>query len=428
MLAEILTFGDELCRGEIVDTNSSWLAAELWDLDITCAWMTSCRDVAEDMRQALRQAAARAEVVVCSGGLGPTEDDLTVDVVAELAGAEPAIHRPSLERMEARYAAASAPLTPNSMRQVRAPSGGRVHDNPAGMAPGFEVRLAGVPVLCVPGVPREMKAIFEASLRARLVELRDGAGAAREHIARRIYRVFGRGESQIAAGLEGVLAGAAGATLHYQVSFPETLVKVVVRDRDEGAAAARLAELDRAVRPRLGPWCYGEGTDSLAAALGRALLAAGLTLATAESCTGGMVGGLITAVPGSSRYYAGGAVCYANQEKVRQLGVDPATLERHGAVSEECAREMAAGIRARSGADIAVSVTGVAGPDGGGPDKPVGTVWLAVAGPGEAMATKHFVWPGARDGIRALAAHWALALVLRAIAPEGGSATRPEST
>jgi nicotinamide-nucleotide amidase len=436
MLAEILTFGDELCRGEIIDTNSSWLAAELWDLDITCTWMTSCRDVAEDMRQALRQAVTRADVVVCSGGLGPTEDDLTVDVVAELAGTGPETHRPSLERMEARYAAAAYRPTPNTLRQVRAPAGARVHDNPAGAAPGFEVSLGGVPVLCVPGVPREMKAIFDSALRARLVELRDrgaGPGAAREHIARRIYRVFGLGESQIASQLEGLLdgpAGAAGATLHYQVSFPETLVKVVVRDRDAAAAAARLAELDRAVRARLGDWCYGQDADSLAAALGRALLARGLTLATAESCTGGLAGGLITAVPGSSRYYAGGAVCYANQEKVRQLGVDPATIERHGAVSEECAREMAAGIRARCGADVAVSVTGVAGPDGGSPDKPVGTVWLAVAGPGDSIATKHFVWPGARDQIRGLAAHWALALVLRAIAPRAGagSATRPETT
>jgi len=424
MLAEILTFGDELCRGEIVDTNSSWLAAELWDLDVTCAWMTSCRDVAEDMRQALRRACSRADVVVCSGGLGPTEDDLTVDVVAELVGVEPESHQPSRERMEARFAAASYRLTPNNLRQVRVPGGARVYDNPVGQAPGFEVSLDDVPVLCMPGVPRELKAIFEASVRPRLLELRDLGGAG-ERIARRTYRVFGRGESHIATALEGVLGGATGATLHYQVSFPETLVKVVVRDPDPAAAAGRLADLDAAVRARLGDWCYAEGVDSLAAALGRALTRRGLVLATAESCTGGMAGALITAVPGSSRYYAGGAVCYANQEKVRQLGVDPATIERHGAVSEECAREMAAGIRARIGADVAVSVTGVAGPDGGTPEKPVGTVWLAVAGPGDAMRTKHFVWPGARDQIRTLASHWALALVLRALSAAGDPPAGP---
>jgi nicotinamide-nucleotide amidase len=415
MLAEILTFGDELCRGEIVDTNSSWLAAELWDLDVTSSWMTSCRDVAEDMRQALGQARSRADVVVCSGGLGPTEDDLTVDVLSELIGAEPETHQPSLERMEARFARASYRPTANTLRQVRVPGGARVYDNPAGLAPGFEVALNGVPVFCLPGVPRELKAIFETSLRARLLELRD-AGGGGERIARRTYRVFGRGESQVAADLEGLLGGAAGATLHYQVSFPEVLVKVVVRDADQAAAAARLAEVDRVLRGRLGEWCYGEFADSLAGSLGPALGARGLTLATAESCTGGMVGGLITAVPGSSRYYLGGAVCYSNQEKMRQLGVREETLIRHGAVSEECAREMAAGMRARSGADLAVSVTGVAGPDGGTAEKPVGLVWLAVAGPGDAMLTRHFVWPGARDQVRTLASYWALSMVLRALA------------
>jgi nicotinamide-nucleotide amidase len=336
--------------------------------------------------------------------------------VAGLVGAEPETHQPSLQRMEARFAAASYKLTPNNLRQVRTPGGARVYDNPVGQAPGFEVALNGVPIICVPGVPRELKGIFEASLRDRLVELRErGAGGAAGRIARRTYRVFGRGESHVATALEGVMAGAPRATLHYQVSFPEVLVKVVVRDPDPDAAAAGLAELDSAVRARLGDWCYGEGGDSLAAALGRVLVERGLTLATAESCTGGMAGSLITAVAGSSRYFKGGAVCYANEEKVRQLGVSEATLARHGAVSEECAREMAAGMRERSGADVAVSVTGVAGPDGGSPDKPVGTVWLAVAGPGETMRCKHFVWPGARDSIRSLAAHWALALVLRAV-------------
>lgn len=423
MLAEILTFGDELCRGEITDTNSSWLAAELWDLDVTCTWLTSCRDVADDMQQAVRQAVARADLVICSGGLGPTEDDLTVDVMAELIGAKPETHEPSRERMEARFAAASYRLTPNNMRQVRVPGGARVYDNPAGQAPGFEVSLGGVPVVCMPGVPREMKAIFDAEVRGRALELRDRA-AIGERIARRTYRVFGRGESHIATALDGVLRDAAGASLHYQVSFPETLVKVVVRDPDPVAAGARLAGIDREVRARLGDWCYGEGNDSLAAALGRALTARELTLATAESCTGGLAGGLITAVPGSSRYYVGGAVCYSNQEKVRQLGVAQATLDQHGAVSEACAREMADGIRERTGAGLGVSVTGIAGPDGGTADKPVGLVWLAVSGPGDSSTTRHFVWPGTRDQVRSLAAYWALALSLRAAGQGAGAEPR----
>jgi nicotinamide-nucleotide amidase len=408
MWAEILTIGDELCRGEIVDTNSSWLAAELWDLDVTCRWLTSVRDEADDMRAAFRLAAGRADLVVCSGGLGPTEDDLTVDVVAELAGAAPEVNEPSRQRMEARFAARAA--HPKMIRQVRVPGGARVFLNPAGLAPAFEVSIRGVPVVCLPGVPRELKAIVEDSLRARILELRDAVGSA-ERIARRTYRVFGRGESQVAAALDGLVDGVAGASLHYQVSFPETLVKVVVRDFDAETARARLESVDAVVRERLSPWLYGEGADSLAAALGRQLAARGLTLASAESCTGGMLGALVTSVPGSSGWYLGGAVTYANGEKVRQLGVSPATLEAAGAVSEECVREMARGMRERSGAALAVAVSGIAGPDGGTPDKPVGTVWLAVAGPGDQIETMHFVWPGARDQVRTLAAWWGMSLV-----------------
>jgi nicotinamide-nucleotide amidase len=414
MLAEVLTIGDELCRGEIVDTNSTWLAAELWDLDITTSWMTSCRDAATDMRAALEIACNRADVVVCSGGLGPTEDDLTVDVVAELAGRVPEVHEPSRQRMETRFAATGRAMSESMLRQVRVPAGGHVYDNPAGLAPGFEVALGGVPVFCLPGPPRELKAIFQAALGARLVELRE-RGSQPERIERRIYRVFGRGESQIATELAGLMEGVAGASLHYQVAFPETLVKVVVRDRDRETAGQKLAELDRAVRERVGRWLY-QG-DSLAQALGEALSARGLILATAESCTGGLLGALITGVPGASRYFAGGAVTYADGEKVRQLGVAPATLERYGAVSEETAGEMALGMRAAAGADLAAAVSGIAGPGGGSEDKPVGTVWLAVAGPGpDDLLTRRYVWPGARDQIRTLAAWSAMALVLRAIA------------
>ena len=419
MFAEVLTIGDELCRGEIVDTNSSWLAAQLWDLDVTCAWLTSCRDVAADMEAALRLACGRAELVIVSGGLGPTLDDLTVDVVAGLVGAAPEVHEPSRRRMEARFEAASYRLTPDSMRQVRAPAGARVYDNPAGLAPGFEVELGGVPVICLPGPPRELKGIFEGPLRERVVELRERGGAA-ERIARRIYRVFGRGESHVATMLEGCTDGVTGASLHYQVSFPELLVKVVVRDRDGAAAAARLDSVDQVVRERLGSWLYGLDEGSMAAVLVRALEARGLTLASAESCTGGLLGARITDVPGASRVYLGGAVTYADREKVRQLGVRPETLAARGAVSEDTVREMAAGMRERAGADLAVAVSGVAGPGGGTEDKPVGTVWLAVAGPGPDQVTaKKVFWPGARDQVRLLSAYWAMALVMRALAGQG---------
>jgi len=433
MRAEILTIGDELCRGEIVDTNSSYLAAKLWDLDITTRWMTSCLDDEADMKAALGQAIARADLVICSGGLGPTEDDLTVDVVASLAGTTPAIeeaHRAKMEQWLARRAV--DPATPASagalhsgpaaapsgimqiqLRQVRVPAGGRVHPNPLGLAPGFEVALGGVPVICLPGVPRELYGIWDAGLEARLSELREAAGNV-ERIARRIYRVFGRGESQISQMCRGVVDEVPGASIHYQVKFPETLVKIVVRDRDQAAADARLASIDAALRERLGKHCYGTGEPNLVGHVVRRLIETSTTVATAESCTGGMIGELLTSIPGSSKAYLGGAITYANAEKVRQLGVDQATIDQFGAVSEQTVFEMAVGARTRFGSTLAVAVSGVAGPDGGTPDKPVGLVWLALAREGQVI-TKKITWPGSRDQVRTLASWWALRMIDEAL-------------
>jgi nicotinamide-nucleotide amidase len=435
MRAEILTIGDELCRGEIIDTNSSHLAARLWDLAITTRWMTSCNDDEADIATALTQAVARADLVVCSGGLGPTEDDLTVDVVSRLAGVAPEFDGPSRTRMEAWFAQRSFPsespstrpstsasigtesaapsLTAIQLRQVRVPAGARVYRNPAGLAPGFEIELRGVPVVCLPGFPREIQAILEASLEKRFAELREAAGAA-PHIARRIYRVFGRGESQISQACRGLVDPIAGASIHYQVKFPETLVKIVVRDPDGEAAAQKLAALDGALRERLRGFLYGDGDETLIDRTVRRLIEAGKTVATAESCTGGMIGELLTRRPGSSQTFLGGAITYSNAEKTRQLGVRTDTLATHGAVSEPTVREMAEGARERFGADLAVAVSGVAGPDGGTPDKPVGTVWLALASEA-GVTTKKLSWPGARDYIRTLASWWALKLLDEAI-------------
>lgn len=464
MRAEILTIGDELCRGEIVDTNSSHLAARLWDLAITTRWMTSCNDDEADIAMALAQAVGRADLVVCSGGLGPTEDDLTVDVVAGLLGVPPVIDPPSRARLEAWFAqrsvdpgsagparpagsvqapgasgrtAGAGPGTPQPaaprgsdasgppavasgpgissvhLRQVRVPAGARVHPNPAGLAPGFEVELRGVPVLFLPGFPREIQAILEAGMERRFAELREAAGAV-ERIARRIYRVFGRGESQISQACRGMIDGVPGASIHYQVKFPETLVKLVVRGPDGAVVDRVLAGLDAQIRDRLRGYLYGDGEETLIDRTVRRLIEAGRTIATAESCTGGMLGEMLTRRPGSSRAFLGGAITYSNAEKVRQLGVREATLASHGAVSEQTVHEMAQGARERFGADLAVAVSGVAGPDGGTPDKPVGTVWLALAGPA-GVVTRKLAWPGARDMVRTLASWSALKLIHEAL-------------
>jgi nicotinamide-nucleotide amidase len=417
MRAEILTIGDELCRGEIIDTNSAYLAERLWNLDITTRWMTSCNDHEADIVAALSQAVSRSDLVVCSGGLGPTEDDLTVDVVARLGGVDVVIDEPSRRRLEERFAG-RIEVTPIQLRQVRVPAGARVHGNPLGLAPCFELPIDGVPVICLPGFPREIHGIVEHSLERRFAELREGHGAV-ERIARRIYRVFGRGESQISQACRGLLDAAAAApraTIHYQVKFPEVLVKLVVRDRELEAARRHLEHLDAGLRERLGPALHGTGDETLVERVARRLIEAGATVATAESCTGGMIGELLTRMPGSSRAFAGGAITYSNEEKVRQLGVRGETLAAHGAVSAETVVEMARGALDRFGTQLAVSVSGVAGPDGGTPDKPVGTVWVGLASrigaAGEpAIFTRRLSWPGARDQIRIVSAWWALAMI-----------------
>jgi nicotinamide-nucleotide amidase len=409
VFAEILTIGDELTRGEIVDTNSSYLAAQLWDRDITVRWMTSCRDDELDMRRAFGDAIRRADVVICSGGLGPTEDDLTVDVVSAMIGVEPTVDEPARAFMMERLAKLGTASLPIQQRQVRVPGGAIVHRNPAGLAPGFEVAMAGVPVICLPGVPREVYAIFDASLGERLVALREARGAVR--IARRIYRIFGRGESQVSVQCRGLVDDVPGASIHYQVKFPEVLVKIVVKDPDEATAHAALEKLDAELRHRLGAVLYGTGDANLPVVCARALASTTYTAAVAESCTGGMLGMLLTEAPGASKYFRGGILAYANEEKVRQLGVAPSTLAEHGAVSEACVREMAEGARARLGTDLAVAISGIAGPDGGTPDKPVGTSWIALAAP-HVTVTKKVMFPGARDQNRTLAAWWGLRMVV----------------
>lgn len=413
MRAEILTIGDELCRGEIVDTNSAYLAQKLWDLDITTRWMTSCNDANDDIAAAIVTAVGRADIVICSGGLGPTEDDLTVDVVSALVGCPPVIDPASREHMEAWFArstmtARSSDHLAIQLRQVRIPEGARAFRNTAGLAPGFEVTLHGAPVVCLPGVPREVTAIWDGGLGARVAELRERAGEV-ERVERCIYRAFGRGESDISRACRGIVDDVPGASIHYQVKFPETLVKLVVRDPDRAAARLRLETMDAVLRARLADVVYGTGDATLPAVVLQQLRAARMTIATAESCTGGMIGELLTAVPGASEVFVGGAIVYSNAEKIRQLGVSSSTLDAHGAVSEPTVVEMARGCRERFGTELAVAVSGIAGPEGGTVDKPVGTVWLAVASP-NGVVTKQLGWPGARDQIRILAAWWALRL------------------
>ncbi|MDB4967638.1 MAG: competence/damage-inducible protein CinA [Myxococcales bacterium] len=404
---DIVTIGDELNRGEIIDTNSSWLAERLTALGAYVRWRTSVTDDPADMATALRQAAGRADVVVCSGGLGPTDDDRTVDVVAKLIGVEPVQEAAHEEKMRARFAERGFRLTPNNTRQVRVPAGATVLNNAVGQAPGFGVQLDRAWLYFMPGVPREMKPMFDSHLAPRVAKL-VGVGMP----AKRTWRVTGMGESHVDHALTGLIDGLEDVTLHYRIAFPENLVTVIVRRSDEAEAQRVIETLDREVRARLAGHVYATGDTTLAAAVGERLVARGATVAVAESCTGGLVGQLLTATAGSSKYFVGGVIAYSNDVKRDLLGVSDKTLAADGAVSEATVIEMADGARARTGATWAIAVSGIAGPDGGTAEKPVGTVFIAIAREGAREVRKLF-WPGERELVRQLSAHAALHLLFK---------------
>lgn len=427
--AEIVTIGDELNRGEIIDSNAAWLGERLSDpeLGFYVRFRQGANDEPADIAAVLTAAARRSQVVVVSGGLGPTTDDLTVEVAAGLLGVEPVIEPEHERRMRARFAERNFALSPNNLRQVRIPAGAAVLQNRHGLAPGFSLQLFGATLFFMPGVPREMKPMFQDEVVPRLRALQatgNGAGAKGPlSTARRVYRVIGLGESHVDHRLAGLIdpppAGARHVTVHYRLAFPEVVVTLIAQADDDSAVQGALQGLDREVRQRLGRALYSDGADELPVVLGAALRARGATLGTAESCTGGLIGELLTAVPGSSDYFRGGVIAYANEVKIAALGVQPATLAAHGAVSQQTVSEMALGARRLLGCTYAVAVSGVAGPGGGTPSKPVGTVHVAVAGPdAETVLTRQILWPGDREQVRRIAAFAALNLVHKALFPE----------
>jgi nicotinamide-nucleotide amidase len=293
----------------------------------------------------------------------------------------------------------------NNLKQALVPAGAIIVPNPLGTAPGYRVATAGKHVVVLPGVPREMKPMVEDTVLPFLRGLRAGD----VHLAH-VFQTFGISES----GLDELVAGVvdpAEARVAFRASFPEVSLRVVVHGAPE-EAAARLTAIAARLRARLGPFAYGEGAVSMEEIVGRCLRERRLRLAVAESCTGGLVAHRVTNIPGSSDYFQGGVEAYANSAKVDLLGVSPSTLERHGAVSEETAREMAAGARRALRADVALATTGIAGPGGGTPEKPVGLVCFALASADGVTSSTHQLW-GTRDWVKLLASQIALDMVRR---------------
>jgi nicotinamide-nucleotide amidase len=379
MKAEVLTIGDELLRGEITDSNKSFLSQRLLTLDIETRFHVTCADDRNDIADVFRRAAARSDVVLVSGGLGPTRDDITIEVLAETFGRKLVLHEPSLEALRGFFARFGREMAAINEKQAWFPEGAEVLDNPIGTAPGtmLEVpREGGGSVLffCMPGVPRELYKMLDEQVLPRIASRRHVTSWVRASL----LRTFGIGESNLDEMLRDV-ALPEGVELGFRTQFPDNHVRPVARAANAAEADAKLARSCELLRERLGILVYGVGEETLEEVTGRLLIERGATLAVAESCTGGMIGELLTTTPGSSAYFKGGVVAYWNDAKAALLGVPDAILKEYGAVSEPTARAMAEGARARFDTDLAVATTGIAGPTGGSASKPVGLIYVALA-------------------------------------------------
>lgn len=413
MNAELIAVGSELLGAGRRDTNGDWLAERLARLGIA----TVSREVVEDdvarIASMTRSALERTDLVILTGGLGPTADDLTREAVALALDLPLERDAEQEELLRERFRTFGRSFGPQQLKQADRPRGSTWIANPRGSAPGFLLRLDGRLLCVLPGVPSEMKTMFEAGLEPDLVAVSSAAFAYRRlkiagrtepAVDRRIADLYDRPDATVT-----ILSGIWGIELLLRTAGTSTT-----------SATTSLSQLVTEIRERFGLDLYGQDDETLPVVVGALMLQSGRTLATAESCTGGLLGGAITAVPGSSAWYRGGFVVYSNDLKVRLAGVSPATLARHGAVSEATARELAHGARQRCSTDVGIGITGIAGPEGGSPDKPLGCVHLALE---DEQGSAHWrvLLPGGRDEVRGRAVTLALDRLRRRLLPGGES-------
>jgi nicotinamide-nucleotide amidase len=413
--AAILSTGDELTSGRTVDTNAGFIAERLvaTGFDVVAVFVVG--DYRDRIAWAWNQALALADVVVSTGGLGPTADDLTNETLAEVSGRPLVLYEDQAQKIRQMFAAMSRVMPENNLKQAMLPAGSIVLPNALGTAPGFRLDIArdGRVGHCfvLPGVPREMKPMIEEQVLPILQELRGTPDVYRSHT----FQTFGISESA----LDELVAGAVDpdvGRVAFRAAFPQISVRVTVHGPPE-VVEARLADAAGRMRERVAPYCYGEGDVTMEGAVGELLAGAGKTIAVAESCTGGLIASRLTDVPGSSAYVLAGVVAYGNQAKMDVLGVQRSTLDQHGAVSNEAAVEMANGVRRLGGASFGLATTGIAGPSGGSAAKPVGTVHIALSTAERTYVNRYQLW-GNRQWVKLLTSQIALDWVRRVLIGE----------
>jgi nicotinamide-nucleotide amidase len=420
MRACILAVGDEIVGGLTADTNSGFLSRLLRSAGVEVIGFQAVPDEPDAILLALRRGLDDADVVLVTGGLGPTADDLTTGCVATLLGVPLELHGPTLATIRERFRSRGLEMPENNRKQAMLPRGCEVVPNSEGTAPGFicrsEGRRGAGHVVCLPGVPREMRKMAEEAVLPWM-----GARMGGVRIGYRVFSTSGLTESRLDELLAGAVAPGEGR-LSFRAAFPRLQARVTVTAASQAELEERLAAIESRVRERLGEHLYATDDEGLEETVARLLRARSLTLAVAESCTGGLIGHRITEVAGSSDYFVLGVVAYSDAMKERLLGVSPHTLAIDGAVSEATAREMAAGARRAAEASIGVATTGIAGPGGGSPEKPVGTVCIALDADGFGWSRRFDVGARSRAWVKETTAQLALDALRRHLekCPEEG--------
>ena len=415
MKTEIIAIGAELLTPDFQDTNSLSLTAGLNAIGLGVAFKSVVGDDAQDLALALRTALGRADVILCMGGLGPTEDDRTRETLAQVLGRKLVFHEEIAARIRERFRRRGLPTPASNLKQSYVIEGAEALENPNGTAPGLWLLEGRRRIALLPGPPKEIQPMFRDQVLPRLAGLGGGP------IVRRIVRLTGLGESAMETKLKPVYAIVPPDVGVTTLATPGDLSIRLTTSAGNAleAAEARLDRLVEAIDRVLGPHIYSRDGSSLEAVLGGLLLSRGLTIACAESCTGGLIAHRLTDIPGSSAYFLESAVTYGDRAKTRRLGVPGVLIKKHGAVSEAVARAMAAGIRRTSGADLGVAVTGIAGPSGGTPRKPVGLVYIALARARGIAVTRNLFF-GRREDIKFQSSQKALDMVRKSFSPARG--------
>ncbi len=406
---EIISVGTELLLGQIVNTNARTISRMLSELGMNVYYTTVVGDNPERLRAALAAAAERADGIITTGGLGPTGDDLTKETIADFCGLHCVMHEESKQRLIARFASQNRTMPQNNLKQAEMPEGCIVLENDNGTAPGAVIEHGKNIFIMLPGPPSEMEPMLLHKVRPYLEQKTDGI------IHSKTLRVFGIGESAAEERLKDIMKQQTNPTIAPYAKTGEMELRLTAKAHDLKAAKEMLAPLEQQVRKILGDFIYAEGEESSLQQTVVALLRErGLTVATAESCTGGLVAKKVTEVPGASECFQTGFITYANLTKEKLLGVPHNILEEYGAVSKQTALEMSRGARAVSGSDIGIGITGIAGPGGGSAEKPVGLVYISISSADFHQAYRLNL-AGSRDLIRERAALYALDMIRRYI-------------